>query len=107
MLGSRSPLLILPYSIDTNDGRFFYPGQGQTGDGFFDYLKDSFDVLRAAGDTMLTVGLHARIIARPGRIGALYRLLVYIAGQEDAWICRRSEIAQAWANIHPLPTREL
>ena len=97
------PLLVVPYSLDTNDSRFSRSAGYETGDQFFTYLKDSFDVLRAQGGTMLTVGLHARLIGRPGRIGALWRILDYIAGHDDAWICRRSDIAKAWATAYPAP----
>ncbi|MEM7213493.1 MAG: allantoinase, partial [Pseudomonadota bacterium] len=88
-------------SLDTNDSRFARGAGYETGDQFVTYIKDSFDVLRAEGGTMLTVGLHARLIGRPGRIGALWRILDYIAGHEDAWITRRCDIAQAWVESYP------
>ena len=97
------PILVLPYSLDTNDSRFAR-GQGyEIGDQFVTYIKDSFDELRATGGTMLTIGLHARLLGRPGRIGALHRILDYIAGHEDTWICKRREIAEAWAQAYPAP----
>lgn len=96
------PLLVLPYSLDTNDSRFARSAGYETGDQFFTYIRDSFDVLREAGDTMLTVGLHARLIARPGRIGALWRILDYIQSHEDAWICKRADVARAWAEAYPM-----
>lgn len=95
------PVLVLPYSLDTNDSRFSRGAGYETGDQFVTYIKDSFDVLRAEGGTMLTIGLHARLIGRPGRIGALWRILDYIAGHEDAWITRRCDIAHAWIDAHP------
>ncbi|MEM7056394.1 MAG: polysaccharide deacetylase family protein [Pseudomonadota bacterium] len=95
------PILVLPYSLDTNDSRFSRGEGYETGDQFVTYIKDSFDLLRAEGGTMLTVGLHARLLGRPGRIGALHQILGYIQGHEDAWICRRSEIAEAWARAYP------
>lgn len=91
-------LLLLPYSLDTNDSRFARAGGGyQTGAEFETYIRDAFDVLYDEGDRMLTIGLHARLIGRPGRIGALYRILDYIMSHEDAWICRRSDLARHWA----------
>ncbi len=100
-------LLLVPYSLDTNDSRF---GRGEAGyqiaDEFFAYLKDSFDQLYAEGAThpkMMTIGLHARLIGRPGRIGALQRFLDYLQAQERVWICRRDDIARHWAENHPNP----
>ncbi|MEM9059892.1 MAG: polysaccharide deacetylase family protein [Pseudomonadota bacterium] len=95
------PLLVLPYSLDTNDSRFARGAGYETGDQFVRYIKDSFDVLRAEGGAMLTIGLHARLIGRPGRIGALWEILDYISGHPDAWIARRCDIAQVWINAHP------
>jgi len=98
------PHLVIPYSLETNDSRFGRAEGYQVGDEFFSYLKDSFDVLYAEGaetPRMLTVGLHARLIGRPGRIGALYRILDYMAGHERVWICRREDIARHWIATHP------
>jgi len=98
-------LLLVPYSLDTNDSRF---GRGersyQIGEEFFTYLKDSFDVLYGEGAThpkMMTVGVHARLLGRPGRIGALHRILDYMLGHERVWICRRDDLAQHWAKMYP------
>lgn len=96
-----APLLVIPYSLDTNDSRFSRGAGYETGDQFVRYICDSFDVLRAEGGTMLTVGLHARLIGRPGRIGALWQILDYIAGHEDAWIARRGDIAKTWSATLP------
>ena len=100
-------LLLVPYSLDTNDSRF---GRGercyQVGGEFFTYLKDTFDVLYGEGQTspkMMTVGLHARLLGRPGRIGALHRILDYMGGHERVWICRRGDLARHWAQNHPDP----
>ncbi|MEO0618743.1 MAG: polysaccharide deacetylase family protein [Pseudomonadota bacterium] len=100
-------LLLLPYSLDTNDSRF---GRGersyQIGEEFFTYLKDSFDVLYREGKThpkMMTVGLHARLIGRPGRISALHRILDYMLEHDDVWICRRDDLARHWAEASPDP----
>ena len=98
-------LLLVPYSLDTNDSKF---GRGesdyQLGDEFFTYLKDSFDILYAEGEThpkMMTIGLHARLIGRPGRIGALHQFLDYLLGHERVWICRRNDLARYWAEHYP------
>ena len=98
-------LLLIPYSLDTNDSKF---GRGehdyQTGDEFMRYIKDSFDQLYAEGEThpkMLTIGLHARLIGRPGRIGALHQIMDYMLAHDRVWICRRSDIAQHWRSSYP------
>ena len=98
-------LLLMPYSLDTNDSRF---GRGersyQVGDEFFTYLKDSFDILYTEGQThpkMMTVGLHARLLGRPGRIGCLYRFLDYILGFDRVWVARRDDIACFWQKNYP------
>lgn len=98
------PHLVIPYSMETNDSRFARGEGYQTGDEFFAYLKDSFDTLYAEGADcpgMMTVGLHARLLGRPGRIGALHRILDYMAGRERVWICRRDDIARHWIANHP------
>ena len=98
------PHLILPYSLDTNDSRFGRKEGFQTGGEFFRYIKDSFDWLYMEGDRyprMMTVGLHARLIGRPGRIAALHQILDYMQSHKDVWICRREEIARHWADQHP------
>ncbi len=97
------PHLILPYSLDTNDSRFARCQGYQVADEFFTYVKDSFDCLYAEGETspkMLTIGLHARLLGRPGRISALTRMLDYMIGHDNVWICRRDDIARHWAEHH-------
>jgi len=99
-----TPHLVLPYSLDTNDSRFGRGEGYQVGAEFFTYIKDAFDCLYEEGETrpkMLTVGLHARLLGRPGRIGALHRILDYIANHDRAWICRRGDIARHWKDQHP------
>lgn len=100
-------LLLIPYSLDTNDSRFARGDSNyQVGEEFFTYLKDSFDWLYAEGarrPKMMTVGLHARLIGRPGRIGALARILDYMRGHDGVWFCRREDIARHWAERHPDP----
>ena len=98
-------LLLIPYSLDTNDSKF---GRGehdyQTGDEFMRYIKDSFDQLYTEGEThpkMLTIGLHARLIGRPGRIDALHQIMDYMLSHDRVWICRRSDIALHWRSSYP------
>jgi len=100
-------LLLVPYSLDTNDSRFGRAEHAyQVADDFVTYLKDSFDVLYAEGETspkMMTVGLHARLLGRPGRIPALYRILDYLTSHDGVWIARRGDIARHWQATHPDP----
>lgn len=98
------PLLIVPYTLDTNDMRFVQAQGFHTGEQFFTYLKDAFDVLYAEGDTtprMLSIGLHCRLVGRPARIAGLARFLDYIQGHDRVWICRREDIARHWIDRHP------
>jgi putative urate catabolism protein len=102
------PLLVVPYTLDTNDMRFATPQGFNTGEQFFTYLRDSFDVLYAEGDPagldapkMLSVGLHCRLAGRPGRAAALARFLDYVAGHPGVWIARRIDIARHWLAVHP------
>ncbi|MBB5606576.1 MULTISPECIES: allantoinase PuuE [unclassified Janthinobacterium] len=102
------PQLIVPYTLDTNDMRFAAMQGFNSGTQFFDYLKDAFDVLYAEGDPnglnqpkMLSVGLHCRLVGRPGRAAALARFLDYVQGHEQVWITRRIDIAEHWHTIHP------
>jgi peptidoglycan/xylan/chitin deacetylase (PgdA/CDA1 family) len=98
-------LLLVPYSLDTNDSKFARGDHDyQLGDEFFTYLKDSFDILYADGEThpkMMTVGLHARLIGRPGRIGSLYKFLDYVLGHDRVWVCRRDDLTRYWAEHYP------
>jgi putative urate catabolism protein len=99
-----TPQLVIPYTLDTNDMRFASPQGFNTGEHFFTYCRDAFDVLYAEGATapkMLSIGLHARIIGRPARFGALQRLVAYIAAHPDVWVCRRVDIARHWAEEFP------
>ncbi|MFT6874208.1 MAG: OHCU decarboxylase [Granulosicoccus sp.] len=98
------PQLIVPYTLDANDMRFASPQGFNAGDQFFNYLKDSFDTLYAEGEhtpRMLSVGLHCRLIGRPGRVAALAQFLDYIDGFEQVWVARRIDIAQHWQSQHP------
>ena len=100
-LSFDTPQLMVPYTLDANDMRFATPQGFNSGQQFFDYLKDSFDVLHAEGSKMMSVGLHCRLAGRPGRAAALERFLDYIAGQEDVWVARRIDIAEHWRRHFP------
>ena len=95
------PQLMVPYTLDANDMRFATPQGFNSGQQFFDYLKDTFDVLYAEGSQMMSVGLHCRLAGRPGRTAALARFLDYVAGHDDVWVARRIEIAEHWRNRFP------
>ena len=100
------PLLMVPYTLDTNDMRFASPQGFNTGEQFYQYLKDAFDTLYAEGETspkMLSVGLHCRIIGRPARLIALQRFIEYIKQHEAVWVCTREEIAKHWLRQFNLP----
>ena len=91
--------LIIPYTLDNNDMRFATNQGFNSGKQFFQYLKDSFDCLYKEGETnpkMMSIGLHCRLIGRPGRIQSLLKFLDYIQQFKDVWICKRNEIAQHW-----------
>ena len=96
-----TPQLMVPYTLDANDMRFATPQGFNSGQQFFEYLKDSFDVLYAEGSRMLSIGLHCRIAGRPGRAAALARFLDYVAEHDGAWVTRRIDIANHWRTHHP------
>ncbi len=96
-----TPQLMMPYTLDANDMRFTTPQGFNSGQQFYDYLKDSFDVLYAEGSRMMSIGLHCRIAGRPGRAAALSRFLDYVAEHDRAWITRRIDIANHWRERHP------
>lgn len=98
------PHLVIPYTLDNNDMRFATPQGFNCGDQFFSYLRDAFDVLYAEGETapkMMSVGLHCRLVGRPGRAAALARFLDYVQQHDRVWLCRRIDIAQHWHQYHP------
>jgi putative urate catabolism protein len=98
------PLLIVPYTLDTNDMRFASAQGFNSGEQFFQYLKDAFDVLYEEGNyapKMLSIGLHCRIIGRPARMAALQRFIEYVQGHDQVWLCTRQEIAQHWKDNFP------
>ena len=109
------PHLVIPYTLDTNDMRFASPQGFNSGDQFFNYLRDAFDVLYAEGETastegnssarsscpkMLSIGLHCRLIGRPGRIASLEKFLAHVNNHPDVWLCRRIDIARHWHKYH-------
>ena len=107
VLVSGKPHLVIPYTLDNNDMKFGMPQGFNTGDDFFTYLRDAFDVLYAEGATapkMMSVGLHMRLAGRPGRFAALRRFLDHVQRHRDVWICRRIDIAHHWIRHHPFRT---
>ena len=98
------PQLVVPYTLDCNDMRFATAQGFNSGDQFFSYLKDAFDVLYEEGSTsprMMSVGLHCRLVGRPGRAAALVRFLDYVQSKDQVWLCTREQIAQHWHTNHP------
>ena len=96
---SGKPHLVIPYTLDANDMRFATPQGFNTGEHFFTYLKDAFDVLYSEGKEtprMMSVGLHCRLAGRPGRAAAVARFLEYVTSFDDVWLCRRIDIAKHW-----------
>ena len=102
------PQLVVPYTLDSNDMRFGLPQGFSQGEDFFTYLRDSFDVLYAEGDPtglnrpkMLSIGMHCRLLGRPGRVAGLQRFLDHVQRHDKVWICRRIDIARHWVQTHP------
>jgi putative urate catabolism protein len=95
------PQLMVPYTLDANDMRFATAQGFNSGQQFFDYLKDTFDVLYAEGSKMMSIGLHCRLAGRPGRAAALARFVDYVAGHDDVWVARRIDIANHWRQRFP------
>lgn len=97
------PHLVIPYTLDANDMRFATNQGFNSGDQFFAYLRDAFDTLYAEGETapkMMSVGLHCRLVGRPGRAAALARFLDHVQSHERVWLCRRLDIARHWHKHH-------
>ena len=98
------PHLVIPYTLDNNDMRFATAQGFNSGDQFFAYLKDAFDVLYAEGEAapkMMSVGLHCRLVGRPGRAASLARFLDYVLSHEKVWVAKRIDIAKHWKTTHP------
>jgi len=96
--------LVIPYTLDINDMRFATAQGFNSGEQFYQYLKDSFDTLYAEGEhspKMMSIGLHCRLAGRPGRIAALQRFLEYVASHDKVWLTRRIDIANHWRETHP------
>lgn len=101
--GEKHPHLIIPYTLDSNDMKFASSGGFNSGEQFYQYLKDTFDVLYAEGETapkMMSIGMHCRILGRPGRFKALQKFLDYIKTHDRVWVCRRGDIAEHWYKHH-------
>ncbi|MEO5764752.1 MAG: allantoinase PuuE [Casimicrobiaceae bacterium] len=102
--GATVPHLVVPYSLDCNDMRFATPQGFATGEQFVTYLKDAFDVLYAEGSDkpkMMSIGMHCRLLGRPGRFAALQRFLDHVERHDRVWVCRRVDIARHWIARHP------
>ena len=109
--GALLPHLVVPYTLDCNDMRFALPQGYSHAEPFFQYMRDTFDALYAEGDPagldrpkMMSIGMHCRLLGRPGRITALQRFLDHIQRHADVWVCRRIDIARHWAQHFPAPT---
>jgi putative urate catabolism protein len=102
--GALAPHLVVPYTLDCNDMRFALPQGFSHGDEFFEYLRDAFDVHYAEGEerpSMMSIGMHCRLLGRPGRLRALQRFLDHVQSHERVWITRRIDIARHWQATHP------
>ena len=97
----KTDQLIVPYTLDANDMRFATPQGFNAGAQFYDYLKASFDALYREGGRMLSIGLHCRLIGRPGRVEALRQFIDYVQSHDDVWIATRAQIADHWSATHP------
>ena len=106
--GALAPHLVVPYTLDNNDMRFALPQGFSHGGEFFDYLRDAFDAHYAEGaerPSMMSIGMHCRLLGRPGRIGALQRFLDHVQQHDRVWITRRIDIARHWKATHPFDAR--
>ncbi len=99
-----APQLVVPYTLDCNDMRFALPQGFSHGEPFYQYLRDAFDVHYAEGDerpAMMSIGMHCRLLGRPGRMRALQRFLDHVQSHDRVWITRRIDIARHWKQVHP------
>ena len=106
--GAVVPHLVVPYTLDCNDMRFALPQGYSHADPFFEYMKDTFDALYAEGDPhgldrpkMMSIGMHCRLLGRPGRITALQRFMEHVSRHKNVWVCRRIDIARHWEETYP------
>jgi putative urate catabolism protein len=107
--GESAPHLVVPYTLDTNDMRFALPQGFSHGDEFFEYLRDAFDFMYAEGEehpSMMSIGMHCRLLGRPARFKALQRFLDHIEKHDRVWVCRRIDIAKHWIKEHPFKSSE-
>ena len=106
--GTLAPQLVVPYTLDCNDMRFALPQGFSNGDAFFEYLRDTFDLLWAEGKerpSMMSIGMHCRLLGRPGRMRALQRFLDHVEAHDRVWVCRRIDIARHWKAAHPFDAK--
>ena len=102
--GTLAPHLVVPYTLDANDMRFALPQGYSHGNEFFEYLRDAFDVHYAEGGdrpSMMSIGMHCRILGRPGRMRALQRFLDHVQSHDRVWVTRRIDIARHWKTVRP------
>jgi putative urate catabolism protein len=103
IMNGAKPHLVIPYTLDVNDMRFLTPQGFNTGEQFYTYLKDSFDALYKEGESkpkMMSIGMHARILGKPGRIMALRKFIDYVANKQGVWFCTRQQLAEHWYENH-------
>ncbi len=101
---THSAHLVVPYTLDANDMRFALPQGFSHGNEFFEYLRDTFDCLYSEGSDapkMMSVGMHCRILGRPGRMRAFQRFLDHVAAHDKVWVCKRIDVARHWKTVHP------
>jgi len=105
--------LIIPYTLDVNDMKFSVPPGFTSPDGFFEYLKNTFDILYQEGSDsinpspkMMSIGLHCRLVGRPGRLAALKKFMEYISQIPGVWVCQRQEIAKHWRKTFPYEAKK-
>ncbi|MBW8847233.1 MAG: allantoinase PuuE [Burkholderiales bacterium] len=106
--GELAPHLVVPYTLDCNDMRFALPQGFSHAEPFFEYLRDSFDVLYAEGaeaPRMMSIGMHCRLLGRPGRLRALQKFLDHVEAHDRVWVCRRLDIARHWKTVHPFDAK--
>ena len=103
--GEDAATLVVPYSLDCNDFRYSMPNNWSSPDDFSNYLKDAFDELYTEGQEgspkMMSIGLHARISGKPGRVGAVRKFVEYVTSKPDVWVATREEIAKHWMELYP------
>jgi allantoinase len=102
--GTQAPHLVVPYTLDCNDMRFALPQGFSQGDDFFTYLRDAFDVHYAEGaerPSMMSIGMHSRLLGRPGRLRGLQKFLDHVQRHDRVWVARRIDIALHWRSVHP------